>query len=108
MKNNQVIEWAPFRLKDGVDETKFLAASDAMQEGFLRGQKGFVKRELVKSVDGQWADVVYWETPADAEAAMSNAMANTACLNYFDMLQGANHEHPELGVLHLHLMKSYA
>lgn len=107
MKNNQVIEWAPFRLKDGVTDAELLAASDAMQAAFLQGQKGFIKRNLVRGADGQWADVVYWESLADASAAMPNAMENPACLKYFELLQGVDHDHPEVGVLHLDVMKIY-
>lgn len=108
MNNKQVIEWAPFRLKDGVTDAELLAASDAMQVAFLQGQKGFIKRELVKGADGQWADVVYWISHADAEAAMPNAMENPVCLKYFEFLQGVDHDHPEVGVLHLNVMKTYA
>ena len=108
MKDKQVIEWAAFRLKDGLNEAEFIAASDAMQADFLRTQKGFIKRELVKTADGQWADVVYWEDHADAQAAMPNAMTSSACLKYFDMLQGADIEHPEVGVLHFDIMKTYS
>jgi hypothetical protein len=107
MITKQVIEWASFRLKNGVTDAELLAASDAMQAAFLQGQKGFIKRELVKAADEQWADVVYWASHADAEAAMPHAMGNAACLKYFDLLQGVDHAHPEVGVLHLNVMKTY-
>ena len=108
MSKNQVIEWASFRLAEGMNEATFLAASDAMQTGFLGKQKGFVKRELVKTGDGQWADVVYWASRADAESAMPNAMKNTAALKYFELLRGVDDEHPEPGVSHLVIMESYS
>jgi len=107
MNNKQVIEWASFRLKKGVTDADLIAASDEMQEEFLRQQKGFIKRELVKAADGQWADVVCWVSHADASAAMPKAMENAACLKYFDLLQGADPNHPEVGVLHFDVMKTY-
>ena len=48
MATNQVIEWAPFTLKPGVDEATLLQVSERMQRDFLLGQQGFVRRELIK------------------------------------------------------------
>lgn len=107
MKDRNVIEWAPFRLKEGVDEAKLIAASDAMQTGLLKQQKGFIKRELVKTADGQWADVVHWDSPQSAEAAMQEAMNNPACFKYFELMVGVDHNDPSMGVMHLDVMRSY-
>lgn len=106
--SNQVIELASFRLAEGANEVALIAASDAMQEGFLKLQKGFIKRDLVKTADGQWADVVYWENQESADAILQEAMNNPICLKYFELMTGADHEHPEAGVLHLQVMKSYS
>lgn len=106
--SNQVIEWASFRLAEGASEAALIAASDAMQEGFLKQQKGFVKRELVKAADGQWADVVYWDSFSSAEQAMQEAMTNPACFKYFELMTGVNHDDPAVGVMHLSVLKSYS
>jgi hypothetical protein len=108
MNGNYVIEWAPFRLKEGVEESALLAASEAMQHGFLSQQKGYVRRELVKTADGQWADVVYWDSPASIGQGMKAAMENPACLKYFELMAGVDHADPSMGVMHLSVMKSYS
>ncbi|MCI0554644.1 MAG: hypothetical protein L0287_27160 [Anaerolineae bacterium] len=105
---NYVIEWAPFRLKEGADEAAFLSASEDLQRDFLNQQQGFVRRELVRAGNEQWADVVYWASRADAEEAVKHAMDYPACLRYFEMLSGADPDHPELDILHLNVIKSYS
>jgi len=43
-----VIEWAPFRLREGVTESELLEASNAIQRNFLDGRPGFLRRELAR------------------------------------------------------------
>ena len=85
-----VIEWAPFRLRDGVTEAELLAASEAIQREFLGRQPGFLRRELARGADGLWADVVQWADGAAAEAAMAAAATSRACSAYFALMAGAN------------------
>lgn len=64
-----IVETAWFRTKAGVSEEEFVAASNQAHDGYLAKCKGFVSRELLKGADGQWVDVVHFETAADADAA---------------------------------------
>lgn len=64
-----IVETAWFRTKAGVSEKEFLAASNMAHDGYLSKCKGFVSRELLKGADGQWVDVVHFNTHADADAA---------------------------------------
>lgn len=107
MQNKTVIEWAGFKLAEGVEESALLAASDTLQTGFLAQQKGFLRRDLVKTTDGQWVDVVYWASMAEAEVAMQTSMENPACLTYFQLMANADHNDPSAGVMHFQVMKSY-
>src|SRR5918997_2398355 len=98
---NVTIEWAPFTLVGSADETRLLRASDALQEGFLAKQPGFIRRELLKGQDGQWVDLVYWESAEAAARAMEQAANSPACLEYFQLMVGANGgADPGEGVLH--------
>ncbi len=108
MKDNYVIEWAPFRLAEGVSEAVLLAASEALQTGFISKQKGYVKRELAKTADGQWVDVIHWDSAESAEKAMQNAAENPICFKYFSLLVGPDHNDPSMGVTHLSVVKSYS
>ena len=102
-----VIEWAPFRLADGVSETELLGASDALQAGFLANQPGFLRRDLLRGPDGQWVDLVYWADAASAERAMPIAMESSVCLEYFRFMASAPDANPEAGVLHFARLKAY-
>ena len=101
------IEWAPFRLVDGVDEARLLRASDALQTEFLSKQPGFVRRELLEGPDGQWADLVYWESEETAARAMQQAAESPVCLEYFKLLTGADHGDPGAGVIHFAKRRTY-
>lgn len=64
-----IVETAWFKTKPGVSEKEFLAASKKAHDGYLSGCRGFLRRELIKGPDGQWVDVVHFETAADADRA---------------------------------------
>jgi hypothetical protein len=101
------IEWAPFRVLAGVTEQELLDASQALQDDFLAKQPGFLRRELLKGAAGQWADLVYWESHALAQAAMKAASDSAVCATYFKLLEAADPNNPELGVLHFAVTRSY-
>lgn len=100
MSERVIVEWAPFRLAEGVEEARLIAASEALQSGFLAGQQGFIRRELLKGRDGQWVDMVVWESQEAADQAAKNAAENPACFQYFQLMVGADHSDPGAGVLH--------
>jgi hypothetical protein len=84
-----VVEWAPFRLADGVTSSALLAASDRLHDEVLRHQPGFLRRELLSGDDGQWADLVFWADRAAADAVMALAATEPAFGGYFACMQGA-------------------
>ena len=80
------IEWAPFTLAEGVDETRLLAASDMLQREFVSQQRGFIRRELLKGQARGWVDLVYWDSLSAAEEAARNAMNSPVCQTYFALM----------------------
>ena len=66
--SSPTIELVQFRLKSGVDEEAFLAAVADTQKAITR-LPGFLSRELLRSDDGLWVDLVHWRSEADALAA---------------------------------------
>lgn len=102
-----VVEWAPFRVKPGVDDNTLLAASEALQRDFLAHQPGFVRRELLRGAEGQWVDLVYWRDEDSAMAVMPAIANSAACQTYFHLMEGADAADPGAGVLHLHRVRSY-
>lgn len=107
MVDKQVIEWAPFRLRQDVDETQLLAASTELQEHFLGKQKGLVRRELLRREGREWVDLVVWENLKSAQEAGKNAASSPACFEYFRLMDGEDHSEPGAGVLHLERVRTY-
>jgi heme-degrading monooxygenase HmoA len=67
-----VLEMVLFRLNAGVLEQDFVMAAQAVGND-LKQCKGFIGRRLYQNPNGQWVDLVQWQTLADAEAAMQAA-----------------------------------
>ncbi|MCU0647382.1 MAG: hypothetical protein MUF00_05275 [Gemmatimonadaceae bacterium] len=84
-----LVEWAPFRLADGVTESELVAASDRLHHDVLRHQPGFLRRELLRGEDGQWADLVFWADRAAADNVMALAAQHPAFAAYFACMQHA-------------------
>lgn len=101
------VEWAPFKLAEGVDEATLLAASEALQSEFVSKQSGFIRRELVKVKDNQWADIVYWNSLEEAEQAAKNAANSPVCFKYFELMIGEDPNDPGTGVAHFEVVKTY-
>lgn len=107
MTNNVIVEWAPFTVRPGVDEVELIAASEAVQSGFLSQQRGFVRRELLKGQNGQWADLAIWESRDAADQAARNAAESPACFQYFQLMVDADHDDPGGGVFHFMRIREY-
>ena len=103
-----VIEWAPFRLADGVTEQELLVASEMLQRDFVDRQRGFIRRELLRGPDGGWVDLVHWKDGAAAQAVFSAAMESPVCAEYFKLMVMPETGDPGAGVLHLHRIREYA
>jgi len=74
MKNGLTVELHIAKLKAGVEESAFLQAADAVMPD-ARAMSGFIRREVLKGADGQWVDIIHWESLADAQCA-AEAFAN--------------------------------
>jgi hypothetical protein len=102
-----VVEWAPFRLRDGVTPDQVIEAADALQREFLDGRDGFLGRELLQGGDGQWADLVRWRDEAAAHAIMDDLATSPACQRYFGLMVGADPADPAAGVQHLRRIRAF-
>jgi len=80
------IEWAPFIKASGVTDEQLIATANVVNSDFLIKQKGFIKRELIKKNDNEYADVIYWETKTDAVTAGEKVSACVKCNEYFKLM----------------------
>lgn len=80
------IEWAPFVKAVSVTDEQLVAAANTVNSNFLVNQKGFIKRELIKKNESEYADVVYWQTKADAITAGEKVSTCIECNEYFKLM----------------------
>lgn len=80
------IEWAPFIKSPNVTDEQLIAAANSLNSDFLIKQKGFIKRELIKKNDNEYADVIYWETNTDAVTAGEKVSTCVKCNEYFTLM----------------------
>ncbi|QDU10001.1 hypothetical protein [Gimesia aquarii] len=105
MSEKVIVEWAPFTLAEGISEPALLKASEALQEGFLRKQKGFLRRDLLKREGRQWVDVIHWASNEDASSAMQAVNESTSCQAYFQLME--NIEAAEGDMVHFTKVRSW-
>lgn len=97
-----IIELAQFKTKDGINDAEILASSQETHSGFLVKQKGYVSRELLRSSEGEWVDIVRWETMEDAQTAMNNFMGNPSTKRFVEIIDDSS-----IKMLHLEVVKKY-
>lgn len=87
MKDALYIQLAPFKLKEGVDESRLLEASQAFQERFVSRQPGISKRILLRAKHGGYADLVFFATKEDADRVAAAESSSEACHAFFQIMQ---------------------
>ena len=81
-----IVEVSQFRLVPGTDEEAFLDAAEASQSGFLGEQKGFIGRDLLRTDDGSWMDIVRFESGEEAQAAFEGFAGHPSVTAFESML----------------------
>jgi len=82
---NPVLEIVHFRVKPGVSDEQVLAASTQTQE-WISQCPGYLARELSKTTEGQWIDIVHWRTLAEAQAAAQQIMQEPCAAPFMALL----------------------
>ncbi len=101
MSNTHTLEAALFRLKEGTDEDAFLKATDATNVA-LKRYAGFIRREVLKADDGQWLDLIYWNSLEEALSAAEQILSDPSCHPFLEML-----DMQSVTMLHLHPVGTY-
>ena len=83
---DQVLEWAPFRLKEASTRPRLWKRPSGLQRDFLAHQEGFVRRELINQAEGAYVDLVWWSSFAASQAAMKQANGSPACRAYIALM----------------------
>jgi hypothetical protein len=107
MTKDLYVVLAPIKLRDGVDETMLIAASDVFETDFVSKQTGIVKRLLLRSSHGGYADLVFFESKADAERVAETEATSAACANFFSIMETPNESTAEMEALSFEHVKTY-
>lgn len=83
---NRVVEWAPFVKVINIKDRTLIEAANQVNRDFISLQPGFIKRELVKKNEIEYADILYWKDRKSAELAGKKVYDCQVCLRYFEMM----------------------
>jgi hypothetical protein len=90
MKNQALefggLEFATFRLLEGVSQETLLEASRKVDCEFLRFEEGIFGHVLLRGHDGIYADLVFADTQARAQEVCTKWMENAVALQYIKLL----------------------
>lgn len=65
---SDTVELVRFRLQPGTTSADWLKTNEKIND-WMKAQPGFRFRSVSETSDGEWWDLVYWESLAAAEAA---------------------------------------
>lgn len=99
---NLIVEIAQFKLVAGVSEEDFLQEAEAAQKNFLEKQSGYIDRELLKGKDGQWVDILHWNSMEEAQKAAEVMMSDPATQGFMQKIDPSS-----VKMLHLEQVKSW-
>ncbi len=99
------VEWAPFVKAAGVSDQQLIKAADLVHSSFLAHQQGFIKRELVKKNDTEYADIIHWQTKANAITAGEKVHNCMQCGEYFKLMDMEASSKAGAGFSHYNIIK---
>jgi len=106
-KDSVAVEWAPFIKASGVSDKELIEAASLVNKYFLTSQEGFIKRELVKKNNNEYADIIHWKTKDNAIAA-GNLVINCAqCGEYFKLMDMKASSKAGAGFSHYEIIKTW-
>jgi len=105
--NSMIIEWAPFETKPEFTEQQIIELAQKVETEFLAKQSGYIRRELLKRDNNQWADLVYWKNMESAIAGAKAANDSGAFYEYFCTMVGVDLNSAEAGIFHFRLAQKW-
>jgi heme-degrading monooxygenase HmoA len=97
-----VLEIVTCKMKEGVTDAQVIEAADALQRD-VAGMPGFVGRQVLKSGDGTWVDVVRWTSEELALAAFKEIEERPSAQAFMAITDMSS-----VTMLHAHPVKDYA
>jgi hypothetical protein len=107
MMQEPYIQLAPITLRPHVSEAELLAASDAFERNFVSKQKGIIRRQLLRSSRGGYADLVIFENKQAADKVLEAELASPECAAYFSLMETPDENLPDMGISSFEHIKTY-
>ena len=101
------VEWAPVVKLSEVSDDDLIKAADSVNADFLSLQPGFIKRELVKKSETEYADIIHWNTKKDADSAGSKVEECAVCAGYFKLMDMERSSSAGAGFSHYTILKTW-
>ena len=79
------IEVVIFKTKPEFDQQQEKASLDSLNS-IVGARKGFISRQLARSEDGKWMDLIFWESMEDAKAAADDIMKLESAQKAFSVI----------------------
>lgn len=102
MNEETYIEVSVYQLNADIEEADFLETSEQVSEVF-RKHVGFQHRDLMRSNDKQWVDMIYWENETTAKASEEALYASPVINTLMSMLNTET-----MVFTHVHPVKRYS
>lgn len=96
MKDANVVEVVLFKPQASIKREAILETLSVMQ-ATVEAKKGFVSRQVLENEDGQWLDLLWWESLDDALKAAEEVQHDPELAPHFAIFEGA-----EMTMMHLH------
>lgn len=101
------VEWAPFVKNEGVSDEQLMIAADRVQSTFLSKQPGFIKRELIKKNETEYADLLHWASQSQAMSAGEKVFSCVQCNDYFKLMNMEASTSAGSGFSHYTILKTW-
>jgi hypothetical protein len=85
VNSDMIVEVVIWKTKSNFTEEEALYKAKSVNK-FVENQKGFISRNLSKNEQGEWLDLVYWNSIEDAQAAAKLAQSSEICQPFFDTI----------------------
>lgn len=106
-QNSVAVEWAPYIKLLNVSEEKLIESAEKVNVDFLSLQKGFLRRELVKKSETEYADIIHWNSKADAVSAGLKVEECMVCSEYFKLMDMEASSGAGAGFAHYTILKTW-
>ena len=87
IENTGGLEFAVFKLKEGVSENKLIELSKKVESDFLKQQDELIVHFLVRGQDGTYADVAIATTQQKAEEYCQQWLTDPVALEYLELIE---------------------